>query len=314
MAFGVGFLVTGAVMVVVGLCTWIIQLLPGRGHIHESLVEAERLPEPAPGGVEHIRPGLPGYRLRLPQDVHPISAGLRGGLVGGAAMTVPALLWSLFSGHGLWYPANLITGMVLPGVGRMSVPELEQFHVGLLLAALVIHVVTSLVIGLIFGVLLPTLPAVPRSIAWGGLLMPILWTAASYAAMRIINPALPPLVNWPWFIVSQFVFGITMPAVVLGAKRLPRLLAGVAGGSGRRCGHGGAGCPLGGGKRPRLLVSDQPAGRNGPVRTRGPGRRGTWARSTRTGSAPPALRMPCCPSVSESCSRWSHRVCRPCRR
>jgi hypothetical protein len=120
--------------------------------------------------------------------------------------------------------------MVLPGVGKMTVPELEQFHASLLLVALVIHVVLSLVIGLIYGVLLPTLPSVPGPIAWGGLLMPILWTGAIYVAMRVVNPAVPAMVNWPWFIFSQFVFGITMPAVVLGAKRLPAVLAGIVGG------------------------------------------------------------------------------------
>ena len=231
-ALGTGFLVVGAVVVVAGLSIWIVQLLPGRGHVHESLVEPAR-PQPVtavPGGVEHLRPGMPGYRLRLPQDVHPVSAGLKGGIAGGAAMPVPALLWGLLSGHGLWYPVNLLAGIVLPGVGRMTVPELEQFNASLLVAALVIHVVMSVVIGLIFGVLLPTLPSVPRPIAWGGLLMPLLWTGASYAAMQVVNPALPGRVSWPWFLLSQLVFGITMPAVVLGAKRLPRPLAGVAGG------------------------------------------------------------------------------------
>jgi hypothetical protein len=231
-AFGPGFLVVGAVVVVVGLSIWIVQLLPGRGHVHESLVETAP-PQPAtavPSGVEHLRPGMPGYRLRLPQDVHPVSAGLKGGIVGGAAMPVPALLWGLLSGHGLWYPVNLLAGIVLPGVGRMTVPELEQFNASLLLVALVIHVVMSVVIGLIFGVLLPTLPAVPRSIAWGGLLAPILWTGVSYVAMVVANPAVPRMVNWPWFILSQFVFGITMPAVALGAKRLPAVLAGMVAG------------------------------------------------------------------------------------
>src|SRR5205085_8582667 len=125
-----------------------------------------------------------GYRLRLPEQVHPISAGLKGGLVGGLVMPLPALLWGLLSGHGPWYPVNLLAGMALPGVGQMTVPELEQFHASLLLVAVVIHVVLSLIIGLIYGVLLPTLPSVPRPIAWGGLLMPILWTGASYVAMH----------------------------------------------------------------------------------------------------------------------------------
>jgi hypothetical protein len=232
-ALGVGFAVVGAVVVATGLTTWILQLLPGRGHIRERLSEPVRPPGGmvgVPGGVERMRPGMPGYRLRLPQDVHPISAGLKGGIAGGVLMLVPALVWGLVSGHGLWYPINLLAGIVLPGVDRMTIPELEQFHLMLLVVALVVHVAMSVVIGIVFGVLLPTLPEVPRPIAWGGLLMPILWTGASYLAMEVVNPALPGHVSWPWFIVSQLVFGITMSAVVLGARRLPRIVAGVAGG------------------------------------------------------------------------------------
>jgi hypothetical protein len=232
-ALGPTFIIVGVSVLIAGLAVWVGQLLPGRGHVHEALTEPAHRPPAvtaAPGGVEQLRPGLPGYRLRLPEQVHPISAGLKGGLAGGLAMPLPALLWGLFSGHGLFYPVNLLAGMVLPGVGRMTVPELEQPHASLLLVAIVIHVVLSAVLGLIYGVLLPTLPEVPRPIAWGGLLMPILWTGVSYVAMDVANPALPEMVSWPWFILSQFVYGITMPAVVLGAKRLPAVLAGVIGG------------------------------------------------------------------------------------
>jgi hypothetical protein len=231
-ALGLGFLVVGAVVVAAGLGMWIGQLLPGRGHVHEALAEPAQ-PRPVtavPGGVEQLREGLPGYRLRLPQEVRPVSAGLKGGLFGGLAMVIPALLWGLFSGHGIWYPVNLLAGMALPGVGNMTVAELGQVQPVLLVVAIVIHVVLSVALGVIYGVLLATLPPVPRPIAWGGLLMPILWTAASYVAMHVVNPALPGKVSWPWFIVSQFVFGIVMPAVVLGLKRLPAVLAGVAGG------------------------------------------------------------------------------------
>src|SRR5262249_16762070 len=181
-------------------------------------------------------PGSPGSRLRLPERVHPISAGLKGGLAGALVMPLPALLWGWLSGHGLWYPVNLLAGVALPGMGRMTVPELEQFQPTLLLGALVIHAAMSTVIGLIYGVLLPTLPEVPAPIAWGGLLMPVLWTGVSYVAMAVANPALPGRVIWPWFVLSQFVYGITMPAVVLGARGWPTVPPGapdglVAGGA-----------------------------------------------------------------------------------
>jgi hypothetical protein len=235
--FGVAFLVVGALVLVAGLAIWIAQLLPGRGHMHEHLAAPAQRAQPvtaAPGGVARLLEGMPGYRLRLPQDVHPISAGIKGGFAGAIAMPIPALIWGLVSHHSLFYPVNLLAGMVWPGLSNMGPEELEQylrgFHLSLLLVAFVIHAVVSVVFGLIYGVLLPTLPSVPRPIAWGGLVMPIVWTGASYVAMSLVNPALPGQVNWPWFIVSQFVFGITMPAVVLGLQRLPALLAGAVGG------------------------------------------------------------------------------------
>src|SRR5262249_37442270 len=126
---GPGFLVVGAVVVVAGLSVWIAQLLPGRGHVHEPLAEPAR-PRPvtgAPGGVAGLGRGRPGYRLRWPQDVHPISAGLKGGIAGGVVMPVPALLWGLFSGHGLWYPVNLLAGMVLPFPANMDPNQLTQY-------------------------------------------------------------------------------------------------------------------------------------------------------------------------------------------
>ena len=231
---GPGFLVVGGVVLVAGLSLWIAQLLPGRGHVHEALAEpASRLPPVtgAPGGVEHLQQDMPGYRLRLPQDVHPISAGLKGGIVGGMVMPVPALLWGLISGHSIWYPINLLAGMVLPGVGQMTVAELEQLNLSLLLAGVVIHVVMSMVVGLIYGVLLPTLPPVPQAMAWAALLAPLVWTGISYTLMGIVNPGLQGGVSWPWFILSQFIYGVAMALVVTQATGLNPVARGLAGGA-----------------------------------------------------------------------------------
>jgi hypothetical protein len=227
-------LIVGAVILIVGIVGWVGQLLPGRGQVHEERVEASQRPQPVtarPGTVQQLAAGVPGYRLRLPVEVHPTTAGVWGGLVGGLLMPLPALTWGLVSGHGIWYPVNLLAGMVLPGLGDMTVAQLEQFHPGLLLAAIVIHATFCVVIGLCYGVLLPTLPDVPAAVSWGGLLMPLLWTAVSFGTMRFVNPVLAGGVDWPWFIASQFVFGIVSAAVFLGArKRWPGVPAGLLGG------------------------------------------------------------------------------------
>jgi hypothetical protein len=230
-------LAVGAVILIAGLAGWVGQLLPGQGHVHQE--RAEERPGPvrrrAPGTVQQLEAGVPGYRLRLPVAVHPTSAGIRGGLFGGVLMILPALAWGVLSGHGIWYPVNLLAGMVLPGLGGMTVAELEQFRPGLLVGAVVIHAVFCVVLGLCYGVLLPTLPDVPAAVAWGGLLMPLLWTAVSYGTMRFVNPVLAAGVDWPWFIASQFVFGITSATMFLAARARWRgvpagLLAGVVGG------------------------------------------------------------------------------------
>jgi hypothetical protein len=216
--------IVGGVIFAAGLAVWVGQLLPGRGHGHEPRVPPSQRPQqipPAPGMVEQMQEGMPGYRMRLPLKVHPISAGVKGGLLGGLLMPIPALLWGLVSRHGIWYPINLLAGMINPSVGNLPVPELERFHLGFLLVGLVIHAIMSVVIGLVYGVLLPTLPPIRGGqIIWGGVVLPLLWTGASYGLMGVINPLLQRDVDWPWFIASQFVFGIAAAIVVIRSEKI----------------------------------------------------------------------------------------------
>ena len=46
-------------------------------------------------------------------------------------MPIPAVIWSVLSGHGIWYPANLLAGMVLPGLDRHAAGELSAVPRGL---------------------------------------------------------------------------------------------------------------------------------------------------------------------------------------
>jgi hypothetical protein len=87
--FGLVLSVVGAVVLLAGLAVWIGHLQPGRGHMHEPRVGPEGRPQEISaelGSVEQMQAGKPGHRMRLPLHVHPISAGIKGGLLGGLVM------------------------------------------------------------------------------------------------------------------------------------------------------------------------------------------------------------------------------------
>jgi hypothetical protein len=218
----------GAVILIYGIVAWVASLLPGRGHMHEAITAAGPTIAAQMGAVERLELGMPGYRIRLPEKVHPISAGVKGGLLGGVVMPIPALVYALLSGHGLWYPLNLLAGIAMPGVGGLGREELGQFHLSLFVVGALVHVTMSATLGLLYGVLLPTLPEIRKPLAWGGALMPVFWTAVTFSFMAVVNPALNNGVNWPWFIASQFVFGVVAAFVFIQLQhRLPAPVVGV---------------------------------------------------------------------------------------
>ncbi len=224
LATSLALVVVGVVLCVFGLGGWIVQLLPGRGHWHEPLVEPASRRGPVaekPGTVDQLRPGMVGHRFRLPEKVHPISAGVKGGVVGGLVMPIPALAYGLFSGHGIWFPINLLAGIVVPGISGATEVELEQFRLGALLVAILIHAAFSLTFGLLFGVVSPTLPPMPGGpVIAGGVLMPLLWTGLCHGFLGIVNPVLQEFVRWPWFIASQVVYGLVMSIVVIRTEKV----------------------------------------------------------------------------------------------
>lgn len=221
----------GAVILLCGIAAWVASLLPGQGHMHEAITAEGPAIGARIGAVERLELGMPGYRIRLPEKVHPISAGVKGGLWGGLIMPIPALVYALVSGHGLWYPLNLLAGMAIPGVSRLGREELGQFHLTLFAVGAIVHVTMSATLGLLYGVLLPTLPEIRKPLAWGGALMPVFWTAVSFSFMAVVNPALNNGVNWPWFIASQFIFGVVAALVFIQLQhRLPAPAVGVCAG------------------------------------------------------------------------------------
>jgi hypothetical protein len=157
-------------------------------------------------------------RTRIPVEVYPYSAGIKGGLAGGVAMAVLAVLFGLLTYHSVWYPINLLASIVYAQALSMPMQHLLTFQPALLLVATLIHLVASLLVGLLYGVLLPMFPR--RPILLGGLIAPLIWTGLLYTSLGIINPLMDKLIDWKWFVISQIGFGLVAGLVVVRQARI----------------------------------------------------------------------------------------------
>ena len=117
-----------------------------------------RLPQPVARKVAHAVVGEELKRAWLPLEIHPISAGIKGGLAGSVAMAVLAMIYGLSSGNGIWYPINLLAAGFLASTRTETTAQLAAFQMDVLLIAIPIHLVTSLLVGLLYGAMLPMLP------------------------------------------------------------------------------------------------------------------------------------------------------------
>src|ERR1039457_962381 len=152
------------------------------------------------------------HRKLLPVETFSLTAGIRGGIAGGLTMIVPAALFGLLRYHSVWYAVNLLAAGGFVGWAGESNAFLAQFHIEGLLAATAIHVLASVLIGLLYGAMLPMFPWKP--ILTAGFIAPFLWTGILYSAIGVISPILDARINWPWFIVSQIAFGLVCGFVV----------------------------------------------------------------------------------------------------
>ena len=210
---------TGVVLVLVSAVGWWHEVLPVEREIEIELpqVAAARLPA-VRARVDRLRPGEAGHRMRLPVEVHPFSAGLWAGAVGGVAMALVATLFGLVAQSSLWYPVNLLAAGAVPSLAAADQATLEAFSgLGLVVGGLV-HVALSLFVGVLYGALLPIFPRHPAIV--GGVVAPLLWSALVWAALGIVNPALSGRIEWSWFVASQLAFGLTAGFVVHRSERI----------------------------------------------------------------------------------------------
>jgi hypothetical protein len=202
----------GAVLLCAGLIGWFGQVLPREAHDSVAVQKEEAVPAQPSPKVRHLEIGQFGHRARLPLKIYPYSAGIRGGLVGGAAMAVLAILYGVIGHKSIWYPINLLAAAGSARISAMSYDQLLGFDTVGLVLALIIHAAGSVLVGLLYGVALPMFPR--RPILLGGVMAPLFWSGILYTGLGIMNPALQAEIHWGWFMASQFAFGLVAGFVV----------------------------------------------------------------------------------------------------
>jgi len=208
--------VVGAVLMVVASVGWFRDVLPHERHemarveSHESRIVTAR--------TEVTRPAPEMQRLRIPVEIYPVTAGIKGGLAGSVAMAVLACAYGILSHGSIWYPINLLASVVNAEALQLPMDYLTAFHLPLFLIACLLHIVTSILVGLLYGVMLPMFPQ--RPILLGGLIAPIMWSGLLYATLGMINPLLDRKIDWKWFVASQIGFGVVAGLVVVRQARV----------------------------------------------------------------------------------------------
>jgi len=203
--------VLGAVFAVAGCVGWFLDVLPHEKH--ETVPLEEKAPTVTTSRPEVARVDWithEPHRARLPLEIYPISAGVKGGLAGSVAMAVLAMLYGIVSGHGVWYPINLLSAGFFPA--RTTVEQIAVFHWDALIIAAILHLVCCLLVGLLYGATLPMFPRHPMLL--GGVIAPILWSGLIHSVLEVLNPVLNQKINWLWFVASQIGFGVVAGMVV----------------------------------------------------------------------------------------------------
>jgi hypothetical protein len=203
--------ILGGVITLIAMVGWFRQVLPHEAHeavevstetvhIFTSRTLAERLPMDATS------------RKIIPVETFRITTGIKGGIAGGIAMAVPAAIFSVVRYHSVWYAMNLLAAGGFLSWAGASDAFLSEFHLRGLLAAFVIHGLTSLLVGLLYGAMLPMFPRYP--IVTAGIMVPLIFTGILHSAINVVSPILNQRIEWFWFVASQVAFGLVCGFVV----------------------------------------------------------------------------------------------------
>jgi hypothetical protein len=133
-------------------------------------------------------------------------------------MAVLACTYGLLKTGSIWYPINLLAATVYAQTLTLSPAQLNSFHADSFALALLLHGLVSILVGLLYGAMLPMLSR--RPIVLGGLIAPVLWSGLLYSMLDLLNPLLASHIDWIWFMASQVAFGVVAGIVVVRQERV----------------------------------------------------------------------------------------------
>ena len=213
--------VVGGVLAVSGAVGWFREVLPFERREAVAVEPGAAIIVPAEVGVDYLRVGEMGNRAVLPLEIYPYSAGIRGGIAGGAVMAVLAGLQGILLHGSPWYTINILAATSMSRLANADTATLSSFIPQAFFAALAIHAIASILVGLLYGVMLPMFPRYPA--VWAAIVAPLLWTGLLWSTLSVIDPLLDARIEWKWFILCQIAFGAVAGFVVNLTERVETL-------------------------------------------------------------------------------------------
>ena len=210
----------GLALTMVAAVGWFRQVLPHEAHEH-VLVEEEFISLVSPTEKVARIEVDETHRAQLPLQTFSLSSAIKGGIAGGIAMVIPAEIYGIVRFHSIWYVVNLLGGAGVGNWVNPSMEELTHFRLGAFLTANIIQGAVTLLVGLLYGAMLPMWPR--RPILLGGIIAPAIWTGLLHSVLGIINPYLADRIDWWSFAASQVIFGLVAGYTVVKLGHIERL-------------------------------------------------------------------------------------------
>jgi hypothetical protein len=209
----------GVVLALAGCVGWFREVLPAQREELVTVLPEEISIKTDRRVVDRVPIAEEQLRAWLPLRTYPVSAGVKGGAAGSVAMAVIACGYGSIKAGSIWYPINLLAAVVYAKSLHLEPAGLHSFHADMFLIACGLHGLVSVLVGLLYGAMLPMFAR--RPIVLGGLVAPALWSALLYTVLGLLNPLLARHIDWFWFIASQVGFGVVAGVVVMRQLSIP---------------------------------------------------------------------------------------------